>query len=87
MSSGIIKWAGYELAYTVEVSSWGSPSSLYDPGEGIEFDVTELSAGCDDHGEINAMWLLDTTHLDAIIDLIHDDLIASAKHDKKYSGD
>ena len=85
MSSGTIKWAGYELAYTVEVSSWGSPSSLYDPGEAIEFDVTELWAGID--GDADACWLLDTTHLDAIIDLIHDDLIASAKHDKKYSGD
>ena len=84
MSSGSIKWAGTELAYEVEVSSWGSPSSMYDPGEDIEFDVTELLAG--ENGD-NALWLLDTTHLDAIIDLIYDDIIASAKHDQKYGGD
>ena len=84
MSSGSIKWAGTELAYEAEVSSWGSPSSLYDPGEDIEFDVTELLAG--ENGD-NALWLLDTTHLDAIIDLIYDDIIASAKHDQKYRGD
>ena len=87
MSSGTIKWAGYELTYEVEVSSWGSPSSMYDPGGDIEFDVTNLSAGCDDHGEINAMWLLDTKHADAIDQLIYDDIIASAKHDEKYRGD
>ena len=84
MSSGSIKWAGAVLGYEVEVSSWGSPSSMYDPGEDIEFDVTELLAG--ENGD-NALWLLDTTHLDAIIDLIYDDIIASAKHDQKYRGD
>ena len=84
MSSGSIKWAGTELAYEVEVSSWGSPSSMYDPGEDIEFDVTKLLAG--ENGD-NALWLLDTTHLDALIDLIYTDIIESAKHDEKYRGD
>jgi hypothetical protein len=84
MTSGTIKWAGTELAYEVEVSSWGSPSSMYDPGGDIEFDVTELLAGDDGH---NAMWLYDTTHADDIDQLIYNDIIASAKHDAKYRGD
>jgi len=84
MSSGSIKWAGTELAYEVEVSSWGSPSSMYDPGGDIEFDVTELLAG--EKGD-NALWLYDTTHADAIDQLIYDDIIASAKYDEKYRGD
>ena len=89
MSSGTIKWAGYELTYEVEVSSWGSPSSMYDPGGDIEFDVIKLSAEDVERNEIedNAMWLLNTIHADAIDQLIYDDIIASAKHDEKYRGD
>ena len=84
MSSGTIKWAGTELAYEAEVSSWGSPSSMYDPGGDIEFDVIELLAG--EKGD-NALCLYDTTHADDIDQLIYDDIIASAKHDAKYRGD